>query len=165
MTTLLLAILALQSAAPYYPTPLAIAERMLQLGQLRRGETTFDLGSGDGRIVILAAQKFQAVSIGVELDHDLVLQSRDRLDKLHLKDRARIIEGDLFAQDYSSADLLTIYLLPETNAKLAPILEKQLKKGTRVVCHDFEIPGWKPDSTQTLEDQEGRAHTLFLYRR
>jgi protein-L-isoaspartate O-methyltransferase len=169
MTALLFSSLAIllaqDSAAPYYPTPQLVVERMLRLGQLRSTESAMDLGSGDGRIVIMASRKFGAQATGIELDHDLVVQSRDRLKKLNLADKARIIEGDLFAQDYSQADLLTIYLLPETNAKLAPLLEKQLKKGARVVCHDFEIPGWKPDKTEVLEDQEGRGHTLFLYRR
>lgn len=152
--------------APYYPTPESVVERMLQLGGLKPGEKMFDLGSGDGRIVIMAASKFGADSTGVELDTDLYKQSTDRIRKLGLEKKARIIHGDVLKQDYSSANLLTVYLLPSSNEKLRPILEKQLKKGTRVVCHDFEIAGWVPDKTESIDDDgEGRSHTLYLYNR
>jgi hypothetical protein len=83
-----------------------------------------------------------------------------------LSDRARIILGDVAKQDYSSADLLTVYLLPDSNTKIRPLLEKQLRKGARVVAHDFEFSGWKPEKIQHIEDDgEGRSHTLYLYRR
>jgi protein-L-isoaspartate O-methyltransferase len=152
--------------APYYPTPESVVERMLQLGGLKPGEKMFDLGSGDGRIVIMAASKFGADATGVELDTDLYKQSTERIRKLGLEKKARIIHGDVMKQDYSSANLLTVYLLPSSNEKLRPILEKQLKKGTRVVCHDFEIAGWVPDKTESIDDDgEGRSHTLYLYNR
>jgi precorrin-6B methylase 2 len=154
-----------EKAAPYYPTPQVVLERMLQMGGLKKGETMFDLGSGDGRIVITAAQKFGAKAIGVELDKALADQSSERIRKLGLASNARIIQGDLFKQDYSSADLITVYLLPVTNTRLAPVLEGMMKKGSRLVCHDFEFMEWNPEKTETMEDQEGRSHTLFLYRR
>jgi ubiquinone/menaquinone biosynthesis C-methylase UbiE len=154
-----------EKAAPYYPTPQVVLERMLQMGGLKKGETMFDLGSGDGRIVISAAQKFGAKAIGVELDKALVEQSSERIRKLGLESNARIIQGDLFKQDYSSADLITVYLLPVTNTRLSPVLERMMKKGARLVCHDFEFMEWNPEKTVTMEDQEGRSHTLFLYRR
>ncbi len=154
-----------ERAAPYYPTPQIVVERMLKLGELKRGERLYDLGSGDGRIVVLGAQKFNAKAAGVELDHTLVVQSRERIAKLGLESGAKIIEGDLFKQDYSDADLVTVYLLPITNIKLSPMLEKILKRGARVVCHDFEFTEWKAVKTETMEDSEGRSHTLFLYRR
>lgn len=155
-----------EKLAPYYPTPESIAEKMLQLAELKPGEKMFDLGSGDGRIVILAAQKFGADATGVELDKDLWKQSMDRIRALGLEKRARIIHGDLMKQDYSSADVLTVYLLPSSNDKLRPVLEKQLKKGARVVAHDFEFSGWTPVKTEYIEDDgEGRSHTLYLYKR
>lgn len=153
-----------EKLAPYYPTPETIVERMLDLGQLKAGEKMFDLGSGDGRIVIMAAARYHADATGVELDHDLVLESSAKIRKLGLQQSARIIDGDILAQDYSSANLLTIYLLPESNLKVRPILEAQLKKGTRIVAHDFEVGGWTPVKTVTIpDDGEGRSHTLFLY--
>lgn len=152
--------------APYYPTPLSIVEQMLKLGRLKPGEKVFDLGSGDGRIVVLAAQKFKADATGIEIDPDLCRQSEARIRKLKLEDRAHIIEGDILKQDYSSADLVTVYLLPASNERVRPLLERQLKKGSRVVAHDFEIGGWKPDQTVDIDnDGEGRSHRIFLYER
>jgi tRNA1(Val) A37 N6-methylase TrmN6 len=155
-----------EKLAPYYPTPETIVVKMLELGGLKPGEKMFDLGSGDGRIVIAAAQKFQAEAIGVELNKDLYKQSMDRIRKLGLEKTARIVNGDIFKQDYSSADLITVYLLPNSNDKVQPLLEKQLKKGARVVAHDFEFRSWTPAKVEDIEDDgEGRSHTLFLYRR
>jgi ubiquinone/menaquinone biosynthesis C-methylase UbiE len=152
--------------APYYPTPETIVVKMLELGGLKAGEKMFDLGSGDGRIVIAAAQKFHADAVGVELDKDLFKQSVEHIRKLGLETSAHIVNGDILKQDYSSADLLTVYLLPNSNDKVQPLLERQLKKGARVVAHDFEFRGWTPAKVEDIEDDgEGRSHTLFLYRR
>ncbi|MBZ2177633.1 MAG: SAM-dependent methyltransferase [Acidobacteriota bacterium] len=152
--------------APYYPTPELIVEKMLQLGAVKKGEKVFDLGSGDGRIVIIAAEKFGANAVGVEFDKDLYQQSSDRIRKLGLSDRARIIHGDLLEQDYTSADVITVYLLPVSNEKVRPLLEKQLKKGARIVAHDFTVAGWTPEKEISIDDDgEGRSHTLYLYRR
>ena len=156
----------IERLAPYYPTPEIIVERMLQAAGLKAGEKVFDLGSGDGRIVIMAAQKFHADATGIEFDRDLVRQSSDRIKSLGLQKTARIIQGDILRQDVGSADLVTVYLLPASNDKVRPMLEKQLKKGTRVVAHDFEIAGWTPEKIEHIEDDgEGRSHTLYLYRR
>lgn len=154
----------IEKLAPYYPTPETIVAKMLELGGLKAGEKLFDLGSGDGRIVIMAAQKFHADATGVEMDKDLVKQSTAKIAKLGLQKTARIVNGDVFKQNYSSADMLTVYLLPASNQKVAPMLEKQLRKGTRIVSHDFEFP-WQPEKVETIEDDgEGRSHTLYLYR-
>jgi len=153
--------------APYYPTPETIVQKMLQLGGLKDGEKVFDLGSGDGRIVIMAAQKFHAEAVGVELDKDLAKQSLAKIQKLGLEKNAHIINGDLLKQNYSSADLVTVYLLPESiDNKVQPVLDKQLKKGTRVVAHDFEFKAWTPEKVENIaDDGEGRSHTLYLYRK
>ncbi len=153
--------------APYYPTPETIVEKMLQLGGLKAGEKMFDLGSGDGRIVIMAAQKFHAEAVGVELDKDLCRQSTAKIARLGLEKNARIVNGDLLQQNYSSADLVTVYLLPASmNNKVLPLLEKQLKKGARVVAHDFEFEKWTPEKVENIaDDGEGRSHTLYLYRK
>lgn len=152
-----------EKLAPYYPTPLTIVKRMLDLGGLKADEKMFDLGSGDGRIVIMAAQDYRADAVGVELDSDLVAASQEKIRQLRLKN-ARIIYGDILKQNYESANLITVYLLPESNIKLQPILEAQLKPGTRVVAHDFAVGTWKPVKTVTIpDDGEGRSHTLYLY--
>jgi len=173
LPAMLLAVAALHAQsdgdklAPYYPTPETIVEKMLQLGGLRAGEKMFDLGSGDGRIVILAAQKFHAEAVGVELDQDLSRRSMARIEKLGLTKTARIINGDLLKQDYASADLVTVYLLPDSiENKVLPLLDKQLKKGARVVAHDFEFKSWTPEKVENIaDDGEGRSHTLYLYRK
>ncbi|HLH42826.1 MAG TPA: hypothetical protein VKV74_07565 [Bryobacteraceae bacterium] len=151
--------------APYYPTPAVIVDKMLQLGELKAGEKMFDLGSGDGRIVIAAARKYKAYATGVELDDSLARQSFERIRTLGLEGAARVIHGDLLDQDYSSADLITVYLLPVGNEKVTPLLEKQLKKGARVVAHDFEFAAWKAEKRLDMDDGEGRNHHLYLYRR
>src|SRR5579864_3188136 len=177
MRTLLLAVLLGASSlsaqsgegeklAPFYPTPETIVERMLQLGGLRAGEKMFDLGSGDGRIVMMAAQRFHADAYGVELDKDLAKQSMEKIRKAGLEKNAHILTGDLLKQNYSSADLITVYLLPVSNDKVQPLLDRQLKKGARVVAHDFEFKNWTPEKVENIEDDgEGRSHTLYLYRK
>lgn len=155
-----------EKLAPYYPTPETIVDKMLQLGGLKAGEKVYDLGSGDGRIVIMAAEKFHADAIGIELDKDLCKQSMDKIRKLHLEKNAHIINGDLLKQNYSSADLVTVYLLPGFIDKVQPLLDQQLKKGARVVAHDFEFKNWTPDRVQNIaDDGDGRSHTLYLYRK
>jgi hypothetical protein len=152
------------SLAPYLPTPQKIVDEMLKAGELKAGETMFDLGSGDGRIVIAAAKEYRAKAIGIELDDALASASIQKIAELGLDKNARIIQGDLMKQDYHSADLITVYLWPEANKKVSQLLDLQLKKGARVVSHDFEMGSWVPAKTITIpDDGTGRSHTLFLY--
>ena len=156
----------IENLAPYTPTPEVIVDRMLRLGGLQAGEKMFDLGSGDGRIVIMAARKYKADATGVEFDDRLFKQSMSRIKSLGLSATARIIHGDLLKQDYASADLLTVYLLPIASEKLIPIFEKQLKKGTRIVSHNADFPGWTPVKIEDIDnDGEGHSHRLYLYMR
>jgi predicted RNA methylase len=155
-----------EKLAPFYPTPLSIVQKMLETASLAAGEKMFDLGSGDGRIVIMAASKFKADATGVELDESLARQSSDEIRRRGLDKTARIIHGDILKQDYSSADVVSAYLLPAAMQLVRPILEKQLKKGARVVAHDFEMTGWTPEKIENIEDDgEGRSHTIYFYRR
>ena len=156
-----------EKLAPYYPTPETIVEKMLSLGGLKAGEKMYDLGSGDGRIVIVAAQKFHAEAVGVELDKDLCKQSTAKILKLGLDKNAHIVNGDLLKQNYSSADLVTVYLLPDAvNNKVQPLLDRQLKKGARIVAKDFDFRNWTPEKVENIaDDGEGRSHTLYLYRK
>src|ERR1035437_1323308 len=155
-----------EKLAPYYPTPETIVDKMLQLAGLKAGEKVYDLGSGDGRIIIMAAQKYHADAIGVELDKDLCRLSLDKIQKLKLEKNAHIVNGDLLKQNYTSADVVTAYLLPGFIDKVQPLLDQQLKKGARVVAHDFEFKNWTPDKVENIaDDGEGRSHTLYLYRK
>ncbi len=157
-----------EKLAPFYPTPESVVQKMLELGNLKAGEWHYDLGSGDGRVVIMAAQKFGANSVGFEIDEELHQKSMGRIKELGLEKKAVIRKQDLATADFSKPDLITVYLLPSSNDKIAPLLEKQMRKGTRVVSHDFEFSAWKPEKTITVEDNDqsdGRTHTLYLYRR
>ena len=153
--------------APYHPTPETVVDSMLLLGGLKPGEKMYDLGSGDGRIVIAAARKFHAEAVGVELDQDLCKLSAAKILKLGLDKHAHIVNGDLLKQDYSSADLVTVYLLGDAvNNLVQPLLDKQLKKGTRIVAKDFDFRNWTPEKVENIaDDGEGRSHTLYLYRK
>ena len=156
----------MQRLAPVYPTPQTIVDRMLQLGGLQPGERVCDLGSGDGRIVITAAREFHANATGVEIDPILYRESVAHIRSLGLSKTARIINGDLQKQRYSSYDLITVYLLPESNHRIQPMLERDLKKGTRIVSHDFAFEGWRAVKIETIDDDgAGRSHVLYLYQR
>jgi protein-L-isoaspartate O-methyltransferase len=156
-----------EKLAPFVPSPEEVVESMLKLAEVKPSDTVYDLGCGDGRIIIMAAQKFGANSVGVELDDDLYKQTSERIKELKLQDKVKVIHGDLLQVDLRPATVVTLYLLTSANEKLKPRLEKQLRKGARVVSHDFEVPGWKPAKTENVGDAEGdfRQHTIYLYPR
>ena len=155
-----------ESLAPFVPSPEMLVDRMLQLAEVGPGDTVYDMGSGDGRIPITAAREFGANAVGVELDESLYKQSMARVTRLNLQDKVTFIHGDMLQVDLSPATVVTLYLLSSANEKLRPRMEKYLKKGTRVVCHDFEVPGWEPFQVQNvIEDENSRRHVLYLYRR
>ena len=154
--------------APYFPTPTSVVKAMLELSELQRGELLYDLGSGDGRIVIMAAQSFGARAVGFEIDPKLVYQSRQRLVKRKLTALGRIEQQDLMEADFSKPDVITVYLLPASNDKIQPFLEEQVKPGARIVSHDFTFRGWTPDKEITVHDpndEEIPTHKVYLYRR
>lgn len=151
--------------APYVPSPTDVVEKMLKVAEVKEGDTVWDLGCGDGRIVITAAQKFGAKGVGVELDDELFAKTSARVKELGLEGKVKIIHGDLLEQDLSTATVVTLYLLPTSNEKVRPRLEKFLKKGARVVSHDFEMAGWKALKTEQMESGDyGRQHTIYLYK-
>ena len=157
-----------EKIAPFYPTPMAVAEKMLEAGELKPGELLYDLGSGDGRIVILAAHKFGARAVGFEIDIDLIRRSRARIAELGLTENARIEKKDLLRANFSQPDLVTVYLLPGANDRIRPLLENQLRRGARVVSHDFAFEGWTPEKTVNILDSsewERDEHKIYLYRR
>jgi len=136
---------------------------MLELAEVGPDDTVYDLGSGDGRIVIAAAQKFGARAVGVEIRGELVTQSSAEIAKLGLQKRARIIHGDMFEADLGPATVVTLYQLTAVNKRLRPLLEKRLHRGARVVACDFEIPGWTPQKTLQVTSEKGDEYKIFLY--
>ena len=148
---------------PYVPTPQDIVDKMLELAKVTSDDVVYDLGSGDGRIVITAAQKLGAHAVGVEINPDLYRKSSDRIRELGLEDRAHIVCEDMFNVSLSRATVVTLYLLTSFNEKLRPQLERQLHSGTRVVCHDFQIPGWDADKIVDVTSKNGISHRLYLY--
>jgi predicted RNA methylase len=149
--------------ATYEGTPLPVVEKMLELAQVRPGERVYDLGSGDGRVLITAAQKFGAYGVGIELDSRLIRKSLETIEKLGLGHQVRIIEGDILEQDLSAADVVTIYLTPYGLGKLEAHLKKYLHHGMRIVVVVDEIPGWKPTSSVTVLGADKRPYDLNLY--
>lgn len=149
---------------PFVPTPEAVVERMLELAELKRGDVIYDLGSGDGRIVIRAAKKYGARGVGIEIDPDLVHVSRERAKKEGVEHLVEFREQDALTVDVSEATVVTLYMLPEFNAKLRPIFERQLRPGARVISHDFDIEGWRPVRVEKIKGDLLHDHVLYLWR-
>jgi ribosomal protein L11 methylase PrmA len=136
---------------------------MLDMAKVGPNDVVYDLGSGDGRIVIMAAEKYGAKAVGVELDEGRFKESSSRLLELGLEKRARIVRGNLFETDVRPASVVTLYLLPDVNQRLRPRLEKELRPGTRVVSHNYSMDSWKAEQEETVTSADGESHTVFLY--
>jgi protein-L-isoaspartate O-methyltransferase len=136
---------------PFITTPPEVVERMLQVAETRASDLVIDLGSGDGRIVIAAAQKFGARGVGIELDPKLVEKSRDAARAAQVTEKATFVQGDVLTVDISRATVVTVYLLPELMRKLQPRFIDELAPGTRIVSHAFTMAGWAPDKTETVK--------------
>lgn len=147
---------------PFVPTVEPVATRMLELSNLKAGETLCDLGSGDGAILITAARDFGAKALGIEVRQDLVKKSRKEARELGLEKSIKVIQGDFFNICISEADVVTLFLLPRANAELRPKLKKELRADARIVTHDYEIRGWQPIKKEKVELD--RTHPIFLYR-
>jgi protein-L-isoaspartate O-methyltransferase len=150
------------SLAPYVVSPQQIVDRMLELADLKPGETVYDLGSGDGRILVTAVQRFRAKAVGIEISDALVESTNDRIQKLGLQSDARVVHADFLTVDLSPADVVTMYLATDTNEMVRPNLEKYLKRGARVVSHDYAVPGWKAKMVDK-DMKEARGHIIYLY--
>ena len=136
----------------FVPTSEAVADQMLTLAGIRQSDVVYDLGSGDGRIVMLAAQKYGARGVGIEIDPALVARAREVARQGEVGDRVRFVEGDLFAADISEASLVTLYLSPSVNARLEAKLRGELRPGARVVSHQFSIGRWPAERVVRAED-------------
>ncbi|MEM3383797.1 MAG: class I SAM-dependent methyltransferase [Nitrososphaerales archaeon] len=146
--------------SPFVESPIQVVKKMLQLAEPKPGEILYDMGSGDGRILIIAAKEFNLRCVGIEIRQDLFKRSLDEVKRLNLEDRIKIINADFFNVNISDADIVTLYLNSSANEKLRPKLEKELKVGTRVVSHDYEIKGWMP--TKVVRN-DPIGHNIYLY--
>ena len=149
--------------APDFPSPQEVVELMLTAARLKPDEVVYDLGCGDGRIVITAARKFKAKAVGVELSARLVKLASSRVRALGLEDQVKILHANLLNVDLKPADVVTIYLSTGSNEMLRPNLERDLKPGARVVSHDFEIRGWKPSAIEKINIEGSRPHAIYIY--
>lgn len=148
---------------PFVTTPLEVVDAMLELAEVDGSDRIIDLGSGDGRIPIRAAVLFGTKGLGVEIDKDLVEEAIISAKKEGISDLVEFIQGDLFEMDFSEATVLTLYLFPDINLKLRPKI-LQMKPGTRIVSHRFDMGDWEPEETRKIILPDGKEHLIFLWR-
>ena len=148
---------------PYVPTPPEVVDHMLEIAQVKSGDVIYDLGSGDGRIIIRAAKRYGVRGVGIEIDADLVQKAKNNAFKEKVEHLVEFRAEDALKVDVSPATVVTLYMLPEFNAKLRPIFDKELKPGARVVSHDVEIQGWVPDKVERIKGDFLHDHTILLF--
>ncbi len=149
---------------PYVPTPHEVVSAMLSVAGVTKDDVLYDLGCGDGRIVVAAAQEYGTRATGVDIDPERIKESNENARAAGVTDKVRFLQKDLFDVDLSEATVLTLYLLSSINRELRPKLFKELRPGTRVVSHDFDMEGVKPDKVVKLEsDEDNITHTIYLW--
>ena len=149
--------------APYVAAPEHAVDKMLEAANLQPGETLYDLGCGDGRIVIAAAQRYKVKAVGIEISETLAKSVAEKVKKEGLQKRVTIIHGDFMKTDLSKADVVTLYLATTANDTVRPNLEHFLRPHARVVSYDYPVPGWKPVETMDTSGYRGATHTIYLY--
>jgi cyclopropane fatty-acyl-phospholipid synthase-like methyltransferase len=155
---------------PFVPTPIEVVDRMLELADVKKGDVLYDLGSGDGRIVIRAAKKYGVKAIGIEMDQLLLAKARKDAKAAGVSHLVEFRAEDAMKTNLSKATVVTLYMLPWFNEAMKPSFQKYLKPGARIVAHDFGIEGWEPDRTEKLSEIEIKLgglrhqHTIYLWR-
>ena len=148
---------------PYVPTHQSIVDEMLKMAEVKGNDILYDLGSGDGRIPITAAQRFGTRGVGIDLNPVRIKEANENAQKAGVTDKVKFIEGDIFKEDFSQATVLTLYLLPTVNLKLRPkILE--MKPGTRVVSHNYHMDDWEAEKTKEMHTPDGETHYIYFWR-
>lgn len=155
----------LRTASFFAPTPWAVCRKMLELAEVASGDLLYDLGSGDGRIPIMAAQEFGCRAIGIELDAKLCRHADEKVREYRLEQRVSFRLEDIFKAEMRDATVVTLYLLTQVNGHLGPRMASQLGQGTRVVSLDYPVPGWQPETEVTVKSEGNVEYTLHLYRR
>jgi len=150
--------------APFVATPQEIVDEILRLAEVRKDDLVYDLGSGDGRIVIAAAKRYGARGVGFEIDPDLVRRSRENARHAGVAHLVEFQEQDVLTVDLSPATVVTLYLFREANLTLRPRIQSQLRPGSRVVSHDFDMGHWQPAAIRRVQDKTGRLRTLYFWR-
>lgn len=153
-----------RSLAPFVPTPNDVVSRMLTLAGVTEDDVVYDLGCGDGRIVIAAARDFGARGVGVDIDPQRIAEANANAEQAGVQHLVEFIEQDAMTVDVSDATVVTLYLLSSSNARLRPILTRQLPPGARIVSHAFSMGDWDPDVIDRFEDARGSTRTLYLWR-
>jgi SAM-dependent methyltransferase len=148
---------------PFVRSTPEVIDRMLEMAQVKAGDLIYDIGSGDGAIIIHAAKRYGVRGVGIEIDQDLVLKARSNAFRQKVEHLVEFRLQDAFTVDVSPATVVTLYMLPEFNAKLRPILERQLKPGTRVVSHDYSIEGWVPVRVEKVKGTFVHDHEVLLF--
>ena len=153
-----------ESLAPYVPTPQDVVDRMLALAEVTAKDIVYDLGCGDGRIVVTAAKKYGAHGVGVDIDPQRIAESRANAKKEGVENLVEFLQQDALTVNVSRATVVTLYLLPDSNMKLRPILTRELKPGSRIVSHAFDMDDWEPLKVDSFKDSGGRIRTLYLWK-
>lgn len=148
---------------PFVRSTPEVIDRMLEMARVKPGDLIYDIGSGDGAIIIRAAKKYGVRGVGIEIDEDLVLKARSNAFREKVEHLVEFRAQDAFTVDVSPATVVTLYMLPDFNAKLRPILDRQLKPGTRVVSHDYPIEGWVPDRVEDVKGTFVHDHKVMLF--
>ncbi len=143
---------------PYVPTKPEVVKGMLGMAGVKSGDVVYDLGCGDGRIVITAVKDYGATGVGVDIDPERIQEANANAEKAGVKDKVQFMEGNLYDLDFSKASVVTLYLLPDVNLKLKPKLLKQLKPGSRIVSHAFNMGDWEPEATKQVNGE-----TIYLW--
>jgi SAM-dependent methyltransferase len=152
-----------RSLAPFVPTPMEVVDKMLEVAEVTKDDVVYDLGCGDGRIVVRAAEKYGATGVGVDYNPQRIAEAKARVVEFGVEKKVEIVLQDAMTMDLSKATVITLYLLTQSNKKLKPILEKYLDPGDRVVSHDFDMEGWKAKKIVTVPDEYEMDHTVYLW--
>ncbi len=143
---------------PYVPTPQPVVDRMLEMAAVTKDDVVYDLGCGDGRMVVTAAKKYGARGVGVDIDPQRIKESNENAESAGVTDKVEFSIKDLFTMDFGEADVLTMYLLPAVNLKLRPKILSDMKPGSRIVSHSFDMDDWKPD-----DQDEVNSSTIYYW--
>jgi len=156
-----------EDLAPYVATPMEVVAKMLEVAEVDNQDIVYDIGCGDGRIVVMAAEKYAARGVGIDIDPVRIEEAKESARQAHVEHLLRFYLGDATTMNFSEATVVALYLLPESNAILRPMFDEQLEPGVMVVTHNYRIPGWEDKEVNTfyLTDEWDKDHSIFLYKK